>query len=549
MFPRIRITLVLLIFAFIAALVLVVRVALPPAAVSTLTYAGASAPVTPATPTVEAAPDTLASARADAAKQLRPQLKKLLTRRDARPQEALLTFKDAETYRRFLDRAQKLGLTVLGQIDALRTVRIRYDSLAALENDLLQYGADYADVTANYYVNIPQIPAKADRAATTQIPLRNDTLAFLGAAADRSTWGRGTTIAILDSGVAPDPTFGSGRVQYLNVGAGTLPGSGPEDGHGTAVAALAAGLAADAPGVAPASSILSIRVTGADGQGDLFTVAQGILAAVSAGAPIINLSLGGYQTTAFLDAAIGYAIDHGTAIVAAAGNDQAAQLSWPAADPRVISVGAVDAAGQQVAFSNSGPQLQISAPGYGVQTAWLDGQRVYVDGTSASAPLVAGAIAAVMSQNPGFTAAEAWAVVRQTASDAGAPGADPDYGNGILNLDWAMHAATPNRTDPAVSAHYYDTATGQMEFIVQNRSAQSVSGLGLNVDTNGFTTSYRVPDLAAGASYVVKVAVDPKTLAAAGSLTFTSDLVTPFGLTDANPANNRRTSRLVPPAK
>lgn len=545
MFPRIRLSLLLLIVAFIAALLLVVRVATPPVSPPTAPVADPAATPAPSAP--KTAPDTLARAKADAAKQLRPQLKKILTRRDARPQEALLTFKDADTYRRFLDRAQKLGLTVLGQIDALRTVRIRYDALAALENDLLQNGADYTDVTANYYVNIPQIPAKADRAATTQIPLRNDTLTFLGAATDRSAWGRGTTIAILDSGVAPDPTFGAGRVQYLNVGAGTLPGSGAEDGHGTAVAALAAGLSADAPGVAPAASILSIRVTGTDGQGDLFTVAQAILAATEAGAPIINLSLGGYQTTPFLEAAIGYAIDHGSVIVAAAGNDQAAQLAWPAADPRVISVGAVDAAGQQVAFSNSGAQLQISAPGYGVQTAWLDGQRVYIDGTSASAPLVAGAIAAVMSQNPSFTAGEAWAVVRQTASDAGAPGADPDYGNGILNLDWAMNAATPGRTDPAVSAHYYDTATGQMEFIVQNRSAQSVTGLGLDLDTNGFTTNYRIPALAAGASYVVKVAVDPKTLAAAGALTFTSTLVTPFGLTDANPANNRRTSRLVPP--
>ena len=47
----------------------------------------------------------------------------------------------------------------------------------------------------------------------------------------------------------------------------------------------------------------------------------------------------------------------------------------------------VDAAGQQVSFSNSGPQLQMSAPGYGVQTAWLDGQRVTMNGTSASAPI------------------------------------------------------------------------------------------------------------------------------------------------------------------
>ncbi|MBS0631183.1 MAG: S8 family serine peptidase [Verrucomicrobia bacterium] len=547
MFPRIRLTLILLIVAFIAALLLVVRVATPPVPPPTAAVPGSAAAPVAAAP--DAAPDTLAQAKADAARQLRPQLKKILTRRDARPQEALLTFKDADAYRRFLDRAQQLGLTVLGQVDALRTVRVRYPSLTALENDLLANGADYADITANYYISVPEIPAKAERAAVNQIPLRNGTLAFLGAAADRSTWGRGTTIAVLDSGVAPDPTFGAGRVQYLNVGAGTLPGNGAEDGHGTAVAALAAGLSADAAGVAPAASILSIRVTGTDGTSDLFTVAQAILAATDAGARIINLSLGGYQTTPFLEAAIGYAVDRGTVLVAAAGNDQAAQLAWPAADPRVISVGAVDAAGQQVAFSNSGPQLQISAPGYGVQTAWLDGQRVYIDGTSASAPLVAGAIAAVMSQNPGFTANEAWAVVRQTASDAGAPGADPDYGNGILNLDWAMNVATPGRTDPAVSAHYYDQATGQMEFIVQNRSAQAVSGLGLDVDTNGATTRYRIPDLTAGASYVVKIPVDQKALAASGSLTFTSDLVTPFGLTDANPANNHRSSRLVPPAK
>jgi hypothetical protein len=485
---------------------------------------------------------------ADAARQLRPNLKRLLGRRDARPREAVLTFKDAGAYRRFLDRAQKLGLAVLGQLDALSTVRIRYDSLAALESDLLQNGLDYADIAANYYVHIPEPPAKASRADVNQVPLRNDTLAFLGATADRSAWGRGITIAVLDSGVAPDATFGAGRVQYLNLGLGTLPGNGTEDGHGTAVAALAAGLATDAPGVAPAASVLSIRVTGADGLSDIFTVAQAILAAVNAGAPIINISLGGYQTAALLDAAIAYATAHGALIVAAAGNDQATQLTWPAADPRVISVGAVDAVGQQVAFSNSGPQLQIAAPGYGVQTAWLEGQRVYVDGTSASAPLVAGAIAAVMSQSPGLTAAQAWAVVQQTASDAGAPGADPDYGSGILNVDWAMNFTNPTRLDPAVSAHYYDTANSQMDFIVQNRSAQPVGDLRLDVDTNGFTTSYRIPTLAAGASYVVKIPVDQKTLTANGALTFTSDLVTPIGLIDAVPANNRRTSRLVAPS-
>jgi hypothetical protein len=478
---------------------------------------------------------------------IRAQLRRVLLRADARPHEAVFTFADAAAYGRFLDRAQQLGLTVLGQLNALRTVRVRYDSLATLEGDLLAHGKDYASVGANLYVRIPAAPAKVARDAIDAVPLRNTTLDFLGVGGDHGDWGRGVTLAVLDSGVAPDATFGPGRVQYLNIGQGTLPGVGAEDGHGTAVAALAAGAAPDAAGVAPAATVLSIRVTDDAGESDLFTVARGILAAVDAGAPVINLSLGGNGTGAVLDAAIDYATAHGTAIVAAAGNDQAAQLAWPAADPRVISVGAVDALAQQVVFSNAGPELQISAPGYGVQTAWLDRQRVYMDGTSASAPLVAGAIAAVMSQNSGFTAAQAWAVLRQTTSDAGVPGADPDYGHGVLNLDWAMNFSNPAHLDPAVSSHYYDRAARQMEFVVQNRSAQAVSGLTLEVDTNGFTTPYRVPGIAAGASYVVSVPVDPQTLATGPGLTFTTQLVTPAGFTDSNVVNNRLSSHLAPP--
>lgn len=495
-------------------------------------------PVIAATPTVSHPPSA----------ELRAGLQRLLLKRGARLNEAILTFANADAYQRFLARAQHRGLTVLGQIDALLVVRVRFDSLAALEADLRENSTDYSDIAANSYVRIPRVPARADRAVGDPQPFRNATLSFLGAAGERSTWGRGTTIAILDTGVAPDATFDASRVQYLNLGLGTLPGESGEDGHGTSVAALAAGHSADAPGVAPGATILSIRVTDASGSSDIFTVAQAILAAVDARAQIINLSLGGYATNSALDRAIDYAVAHGSVIVAAAGNDQSTQLAWPAADPRVISVGAVDALGQQLAFSNSGPQLQITAPGYGVQTAWLDSQRVYVNGTSASTPLVAGAIAAVMSQNPALTAQQAWSVIRQTVSDAGAPGADPDYGNGILNLEWAMNASTPNRVDPAIASHYYDVASSQLDVVIQNRSAERVSGLTLDLDTKGSTTNYRIPELAPGGTYVLAVAVDPKSLVANGGQTFTTQLVTPFGLADANVANNRRSSRLAAPA-
>jgi hypothetical protein len=278
-------------------------------------------------------------------------------------------------------------------------------------------------------------------------------------------------------------------------------------------------------------------------------MAQAILAAVDAGAKIINISMGGYGTNSLLTSAIDYADQHGAVIVASAGNDQAAQLTWPAADPRVVSVGAVDALEQQVNFSNSGPQLKLTAPGYGVQTAWLDGQRVYFDGTSASAPIVAGAIAAMMSANPGMSATQAAQVLEQYASDGGAPGQDPDYGNGILNLGWAMGRNDPLRTDTAISSNYYDSTTGQMEFVVQNRSGIGVGGMVLSVDANGTTTTYSVPLLSPGASYVVKMPVDQPQLTASGGIVYRTQLINPGTFIDQVPANNRKTSALSPPPK
>ena len=480
-------------------------------------------------------------------------LERLLTRADTRAREGLLTFKDVAAYRRFLARAQRSGLTILGQLDALRTVRVRYDAFSALRSDLLQNAADYTGVSANYVMTIPGPPPKDPRADVAAVPFGNRALDYLGvdpAAPTRATWGQGVTIAVLDTGIAPDATFGANRLRSLDIGLGTAAGTGGEDGHGTAVASLAAGAAPDAPGVAPAATLLSIRVTDAAGTSDLFTVAQAILAATDAGAKIINVSLGGYATSGALEAAIAYAGDHGSVIVAAAGNDQAAQLAWPAADARVVSVGAVDAAEQQVAFSNAGPQLQITAPGYGAQTAWLDGQRAIVDGTSVSAPFVAGAIAAVLSQNPALTPQQAWQVLQQTASNAGAPGDNPDYGHGILNLGWAMNRNDLTRIDTAVSNYYYDAANHQMDIVLQNRSALAVTGLTLALDAAGAGSTQPIPPLAAGATYVVKVPVDPAALAAAGSMKFVTQLINPAGLIDAVPANNRRSSVLsAPPPK
>jgi len=503
----------------------------------------------PAANESQATTDSAESQRKAAGLKLKALLQRRLDQKDARAHEAVLTFGSEEAYRNFLARAGRAGLRLRGQLDRLRTVRVGFDSSDSLFDDMMSNPADYQDVEANYLVHVPGAPAPEDRPKIGQVPLGNNSLPFLGVTGDHSQWGRGVTVAVLDTGVAADATLGSGRVQYLDAGEGIMPGNGKDDGHGTAVAGLVAGASPDAPGVAASANILSIRITGADGTSDSFALAHGILAAVDAGARIINISMGAYAPSAVLTSAIDYASARGAVIVAAAGNDGAAQLEWPAADPRVVSVGAVDALEQQVSFSNAGAQLKITAPGYGVYAAWLDGQRVSMDGTSASAPLVAGAIAAMMSTSPGLTAPQAWSVLQQYASDGGAPGPDPAYGNGILNLGWAMNRNDPARVDTAIAGQYYDATAGVMNIVVQNRSALPASGVQLSLDIGGTVTNRSVPPLNPGATFLVQTPVSAEQLAAAGGLSFRATLNNPSGTSDQVPGNNGKAGVILAPAK
>lgn len=480
---------------------------------------------------------------------LQRKLKEALARKDARPGELLLGFKNAGAFQRFLERGLGSGVSVLGRADRFNLARVRVDDLDAFEAELENYGdSDYADLGANVLVFPPTVPTQDERTAATQVPLGNGLLDFLGVSGDTSAWGRGVTIAVLDSGVAADVTFPQGKLRYFDVGAGTFPLA--EDGHGTGVAALVAGNSPDAFGVAPGADILSIRVTGADGLSDSYTLSQAIVAAADAGARIINISLGSYSTSMAMSSAVEYAQSLGAMIVASAGNDQATQLTWPAAYPGVISVGAVDATGRQVIFSNSGDGLSITAPGYGVETAWTAGQRVEADGTSFSAPIVSGSLAALMTLYPGITATRAWEILQQTTSDGGPAGPDPDYGAGTVNLAWAQHLNDPKWYDTAISSHYVNPLTGNLDVVVQNRGGTGVNGLKLEMEVNGKNQDFQIPWLPSGGLYVASVPINTQLLSETGKIEFSSILDNPSGFDDAVPKNNRKaTSISIPKEK
>jgi subtilisin family serine protease len=190
-----------------------------------------------------------------------------------------------------------------------------------------------------------------------------------------------------------------------------------QNGHGTFVAGI---IAADNNGVGPTgvaygATIMPIRVLDGSGSGNYTTMIRGIRYATANGARVINLSMGGRQASAELQAAIRDAEDAGVLMVMA-GNNGSAVPSFPAAyaGQLGLAVGAIDATGTLAGFSNRAGDVTInyvSAPGVSVVSTILDNQTATWTGTSMAAAHVAGVAALLLSIRPGLTPRELVALV------------------------------------------------------------------------------------------------------------------------------------------
>ncbi|WUQ74659.1 S8 family serine peptidase [Streptomyces sp. NBC_00224] len=174
--------------------------------------------------------------------------------------------------------------------------------------------------------------------------------------AGNSADGKGTTVAVLDSGVDyTHPDLGGGFGEGHKVVGGYDFANGDADpmddnGHGTHVAGIIAGKAAGqggVTGVAPGASILAYKVMDDAGEGYTSDIVAGIEAAIDPANPhradVINMSLGGYgDGTDPLGAAATAAARAGVVVVASAGNEGPGRgtVSTPAAADGVIAVGA-----------------------------------------------------------------------------------------------------------------------------------------------------------------------------------------------------------------
>ncbi len=455
--------------------------------------------------------------------------------------QRVLVFSDQDALEDFLKRAGD-GIRVMGRLDKLNALRVgflNHDDLASLldgsEEKSLVFPVD--------------IPAPGDAAAQPgAVALNDGLLEWLGITQDNAKWGEGVRVAVLDTGVANSPAF-LNSIYSINLV--DLPGNAADqNGHGTAVASMIIGQNALTPGVAPGASMISVRIANDDGTGNSFTLAQGIVSAVDAGANLINISMGSFGDSALVRNAIQYAVDSGALIIAAAGNNGVNEVSFPAANPGVIAVGAVDALGNHLDFSNSGPQVAISAPGFGVNAAWTNDQAASVSGTSFSSPIVTGAIAALMSR-PGekkLTAAQAWSLLSRYLNDSGDAGNDTAVGAGMPDLGRALAGETRGIYDAAVASQRIlppspGNPNGQIEVLVQNRGTETLVNTRVQITTPAGSVKSNITTLPANGVKTIRIPISGKI---ADGLQYGSQVTLTGGLKDSKPSNDKRVEVHVP---
>ena len=300
----------------------------------------------------------------------------------------------------------------------------------------------------------------------------------------RAALGNNVIVALLDTGVSDT---------HPDLSAQTLPGYNfvddniitlDENSHGTACAGIIIGAGKNqenVKGVAPAAYLLPVKVMGENGKGNSFAVIEGIVFAVDRGAKVINLSIGTAADSKILREAIDYATGKGAIIIAAAGNDGKQTTLLPAAYENVICVGAVDGAKNHAPFSNYGEKIDVVAPGVAVYTSAPDGGYKYFSGTSAAAPFVSGAVAALLSENPNMSPADAMVKVLRCADNLGAANKDDIFGNGIVNIKRLLRKSGDDVYDAALTTLYFEPAELEpgsevkAHFVLQNQGTRTIN--------------------------------------------------------------------------
>ncbi|UCC79338.1 MAG: S8 family serine peptidase [Candidatus Zixiibacteriota bacterium] len=207
------------------------------------------------------------------------------------------------------------------------------------------------------------------------------------------------------------------------------------DGHGTHCSGVAAAVTDNGVGIAGVGfdcHVMPLRVGWQDpfGQGYIRMdfAAQAFYYATDNGAGSINCSWGS-SNSGGLGAAASYATNNGVIVVSSAGNDNNQNPSYLGGRPDVVAVASTDQNDFKSSFSNYGTWVDISAPGTAIYSTYFNDAYTILDGTSMSAPHVAGLAALIWASEPGLTDLEVITRILSTADNIDS--LNPNY-SGLL---------------------------------------------------------------------------------------------------------------------
>jgi len=311
--------------------------------------------------------------------------------------------------------------------------------------------------------------------------------------------GSGIKVAVIDTGIdyihddpddvpyVVDPEFNgiyAGGYDFFNGDADPF----DDNGHGTHVSGI---LAADhngylVTGVAPGVDLFALKILNANGEGEysgLIAALQWVVDYNTANAVdirVVNMSLGGHDVSAALQAAVEATAASGVLLAAASGNVNpfvwqellyGCPVAYPAAYPQVLSTTFTNGNDALTGYSCTGPEVDVAAPGdeiastvpVGTCMFCSDTGYSYQSGTSMASPHLAGTLALLLDAgladagSPGLLD-DARAAICSTA-DVGfgvtstpIPTTDPRYptyfGCGVIDADGAVLGLVPPAPPP-----------------------------------------------------------------------------------------------------
>ncbi len=296
---------------------------------------------------------------------------------------------------------------------------------------------------------------------------------------EKGVTGKGVTVAILDTGIAPHNDVKDRIIGFHDVINGRREAY-DDQGHGTHVAGIVAGNGSNSGGLykgaAPEASLVGIKVLSGSGRGSLSGIIRGIQWAIRNKdryqIKVLNMSLGARVREGYKNDPIAQAVkaahEAGITVVVAAGNSgsRPETIGTPAHSPFALTVGADDDRGTRTladdrvaSFSSRGPtpvdgltKPDVVAPGVRITAPDNDSSGyVTLSGTSMAAPMTAGVAALLLQANPGSSPDEIKNALKETARPIRRGGDENQQGQGVIDAVAASQQLESARLSPALS--------------------------------------------------------------------------------------------------